>query len=85
MSNTPDRKPWFHPKTYGYGAGLPMSWEGWLVLVVMIGGVVAALQVTWLRQHPILLLIGILVWTFAFLPLIRARTDGDWRWRWGGK
>ena len=35
-------KPWFNPKRYGYGAGLPCSWEGWAVLAafmaIMLGG-----------------------------------------------
>ena len=24
---------WFAPKRYGYGSGLPISWQGWAVLV----------------------------------------------------
>ncbi len=33
---------WFPAKTYGYGWGLPVAWQGWvaliLVLVFVIGG-----------------------------------------------
>ena len=24
-----DDKPWFAPKRFGYGAGLPIAWQGW--------------------------------------------------------
>ena len=35
-------KPWFAPKRFGYGAGLPISWEGWAVLFLFLLGVVAS-------------------------------------------
>ena len=28
MSDGPE---WFAPKRYGYGAGLPISWQGWAI------------------------------------------------------
>ena len=37
MSDDPQ---WFAPKKYGYGAGLPISWQGWaltIALVVLVG------------------------------------------------
>jgi hypothetical protein len=30
---SPDPRYWFPAKTYGYGWGLPSTWEGWLVFV----------------------------------------------------
>jgi hypothetical protein len=27
---------WFHPKKYGYGAGLPMRWQAWVLLAAYI-------------------------------------------------
>jgi|GEM_PF-227230 len=27
------KKPWFSPKKFGYGWGLPSTWQGWVVLV----------------------------------------------------
>jgi len=29
-------KPWFRTKRYGFGASLPCSWEGWVVLVAFL-------------------------------------------------
>ena len=31
-----DHREWFAPKTYGYGAGLPVSWQGWLVFIFFL-------------------------------------------------
>ena len=28
-----DGPEWFAPKRYGYGAGLPIAWQGWAVIV----------------------------------------------------
>ena len=29
-------KPWFKAKKYGYGCGLPVTWQGWLVFIIYI-------------------------------------------------
>ena len=31
-----ERKYWFPAKRYGYGWGIPSSWQGWLVLAVFV-------------------------------------------------
>jgi hypothetical protein len=35
---------WFPAKRYGWGCGLPITWQGWLVTIVyfilMIGGII---------------------------------------------
>ncbi len=30
------KKPWFAVKRLGYGVGLPIAWEGWLVLFLYL-------------------------------------------------
>jgi len=76
-----DNRPWFRPKAFGYGAGLPIAWQGWALLaahVALIAGIAVAL-----RDQPgaaTALAIGT---AFAPLPLYRARTEGGWHWRWG--
>ena len=72
---------WFAPKRYGYGAGLPISWQGWAVTLgfLAICGALVAL----LRDRP-LQLVAALVPLVAILLVITARTTrGGWRWRWG--
>ena len=77
-----DTKPWFRQKSFGYGAGLPIAWQGWALLafhVALILGLALLLQ-----HKPIAMAAAILVAAILPLPLYAARTEGGWRWRWGG-
>ena len=80
MTNRPE---WFAPKRYGYGAGLPIRWQGWTIAVAFIAVVVAvALR---FGDRP-LAAIAFMMPIAALLVLITARTTrGGWRWRWGEK
>jgi hypothetical protein len=77
-----NKGPWFRAKRFGYGAGLPFTWQGWVLLLshmaVMIGIGVG------LANRPVLMLPLILIAAFAPLPLYAARTEGGWKWRNGG-
>lgn len=80
MTNRPE---WFAPKRYGYGAGLPISWQGWTIAAAFIA-VVAAVALRF-GDRP-LAAIAIMMPTAALLVLITARTTrGGWRWRWGSR
>jgi hypothetical protein len=35
MSEPPAARPWFRPKTFGYGA-TPNTWEGWLATILFV-------------------------------------------------
>ena len=74
---------WFAAKRYGYRAGLPVSWQGW---AIMIGFMAIVAAVAYLFGDQPLRLIGIIVPLSAALIVITARTTrGGWRWRWGEK
>ena len=78
MSDSPE---WFAPKRYGYGAGLPISWQGWAVSLAFIAlvGVIAFR----FGNQP-LVAVALLVPLTVLLVVITARTTrGGWRWRWG--
>ena len=72
---------WFAPKRYGYGAGLPVAWQGGLVMATFLAAIIGAgifLQGDRLAQAAIVLP------ATALLLLVAARTTrGGWRWRWG--
>ncbi len=82
------RKPWFRAKRYGYGAGLPIAWQG----RALLGGFIAAflalmMALTRLIQQgsglavlPVAAMIAVLV---LFARTCQQRSDRDWRWRWG--
>jgi hypothetical protein len=83
---------WFRPKIYGYGA-TPTNWKGWAATLVFVGLVIGASLLTFGSQPlqasavPVW---KIAVWaafvasaTLGFVALCRAKTDGQWAWRWG--
>ncbi|PXA84959.1 hypothetical protein DMC47_38540 [Nostoc sp. 3335mG] len=74
-------KPWFAAKRYGYGSSLPIAWQGWVAMIALIVGVtVSAISLT----GPARLIVPV-VGTVAFAVLCAFKTEGGWRWRWGGR
>jgi len=75
-------QPWFAPKRYGYGAGLPIAWQGWAVTLIYC---VAITLSAWLiLPRSIFAFVAIVLAATAALVIICARrTKGGWRWRWG--
>jgi hypothetical protein len=76
-----DKGPWFRAKRYGYGAGLPFKWQGWVLLLAhmaLVIGLAVALGDRPMVALPLILLAGI-----APLPIYAARTEGGWKWRSG--
>ena len=78
MSNGPE---WFAPKRYGYGAGLPIAWQGWALLGAYLA--VLGLAVWLLAAAPIAVLAVAISATFLLLLIAARTTRGGWRWRWG--
>jgi len=74
-------KPWFAPKRFGYGSGLPISWEGWAVVALFIAAILGvALRTNGATRAG---LTAALV--AALIAVCAAKTDGGWRWRSGGE
>jgi hypothetical protein len=74
---------WFKPKRYGYGT-VPTSWQGWASTLGFAGLVAATVVATELKLLSLTwCVVTVLVVTVGFLPLVKAKTDGEWRWRWG--
>ncbi|ACI50383.1 conserved hypothetical protein [Gluconacetobacter diazotrophicus PA1 5] len=90
MSDFPS-KAWFRAKRYGYGAGLPVTWQGW----ALFGAFVVALsfppmmlpQFVLARSNAWVVVPALVVFdliaTLVFLLICRRKTEGGWRWRWG--
>lgn len=73
---------WFAPKRYGYGAGLPIAWQGWAVLIAYL--VVTIGAAIWLfPRHPIAALAIMGLATAALFPVTKRHTKGGWKWRSG--
>ena len=78
-------KPWFKPKRFGYGSGLPCSWEGWALLL----GLLAALPLSRVvvdalapaGAAAVIWFVFVTALVIAFAAIARAHTEGGWRWR----
>ena len=81
-------KYWFKPKTYGWGF-VPISWEGWLATLGMVGILMMAAYSHGFFESEIstqdgvgflvdLVIIGI-VGSILMIP----KTKGKVRWQWG--
>lgn len=80
MSDGPE---WFAPKRYGYGAGLPISWQGW---ALTIGFVLLTIVLSiWMADRPLQLLAAMIPIAAVFVVICARTTRGGWRWRWGEK
>jgi uncharacterized membrane protein AbrB (regulator of aidB expression) len=83
---------WFVPKSYGYGA-TPKNWKGWAAtaaFAIVTIGLALSIQLVFVTrlvaQWPLFIalwLAAIIVSIVGFVILCRAKTEGDWRWRWG--
>ena len=71
---------WFYAKSFGWGWGLPATWQGWLVLLTYITSIIATqMQVSTLK-YRLALTIGL---TLALIIVIIIKGERPLRWRWG--
>ncbi|MGH8456645.1 MAG: hypothetical protein ACRETW_05590 [Stenotrophobium sp.] len=83
MKNT-GRRYWFSVKRYGWGWGLPATWEGWVVLLTWLAVVVPVSG--WLAAHKdVVLALPFVVFMTVVLLLICFAKGEPPRWRWGGR
>jgi hypothetical protein len=78
MSDGPE---WFAPKRYGYGAGLPISWQGWALTIGFVAIVIVL--ATRFTDRPLQLMAALAPFIIAFVVICAKTTRGGWRWRWG--
>jgi hypothetical protein len=76
-----DDSSWFAAKRYGYGSGLPISWQGWVVLAIYLAIVLGAAFLFADRWAP--LAATIVPSTLLFMLICARKTRGGWHWRWG--
>ena len=74
---------WFPAKRFGWGWGLPLTWQGWAILLVWTAALVAT-AARLLPLHPLAFL-GLAMVMAALLTLICYVTGEPPRWRWGNE
>jgi hypothetical protein len=76
-----DEDPWFAPKLFGFGFGLPIAWQGWILVLAYVAAV--ASLVFAMKDRPVQLVAALCLPTIAFLVIGCRKTRGGCRWRWG--
>ncbi len=71
------RQVWFRVKRRGYGVGLPVAWQGWLLLALFIAAIAISAAV-WSELESLAVLI---ILTPIVIILARRHSDAEWRWR----
>lgn len=80
---------WFAARRFGYGAGLPIAWQGWVVLGLFLAVTLgSSFGLSFVPLHRPLVTASVvmvlnLAATAAFLWVCKSRTQGGWKWRWG--
>ena len=77
--NDGDNNYWFRAKRYGWGWGLPITWQGWVVFVVWFAIFVFAMRY-FIPRGPIAFLIFTLVMSLLLLAICykkESRRAGD--------
>jgi hypothetical protein len=79
--------PWFRAKRYGYGAGLPVKWQGWVLIasyVAVLGGIglISKSADGFTRAFAFTVFLAV---TVIFLSVLNKRTEGGFKWRWGNR
>ena len=77
---TDDARYWFPAKRYGWGWGVPRTWQGWLVILAFCAVVLVA-AVTFQDRRWTL---AVVILATVALLLICLKKGEPTRWRWGG-
>lgn len=73
---------WFPAKTYGWGWGLPRTWEGWLVFVLYLALLLLAQRLFPPDQDPLRYTGCALLLSIALILICLAKGEPP-SWRWG--
>ena len=79
-----DEDEWFAPKRLGYGAGLPIAWQGWALMIGFIV-VTAVAGVLLVPRHTGLFVVIAVLGAIVLSVVAAQHTRGGWKWRWGGE
>lgn len=83
MINDADRKYWFRAKRYGWGWGLPLTWQGWVVFVGWFAVFIPA-TVHLIPRRPAAFMVFTLFMAIVLLTICYIKGEPP-RWRGAGE
>ncbi|WP_395064976.1 hypothetical protein [Paraburkholderia silvatlantica] len=75
-------KYWFRVKRYGWGWGLPLTWQGWVVLAVYVLSISLVAVFFEPHRHPFAFAAFVILATLALSVVCWLKGEPA-RWRWG--
>ena len=72
---------WFRAKRYGWGWGLPIAWQGWVVLALYIGAI-TALGLRLMPARPQAFGLGTALASLVLVVVCALKGEPP-GWRWG--
>lgn len=78
----PEPRYWFRAKRYGWGWGLPLTWQGWAVLGAFMLLLSAGSALLSCAHHPLLCALLAVLLSTALVGICYARGEPP-KWRWG--
>ena len=75
---------WFPAKRYGWGWGVPRTWQGWTVIVVYVVLIGAGAIVIAPSARPISFFLYLLLLTLLLILVCWLKGEPP-RWRWGSE
>jgi hypothetical protein len=76
------RQYWFPAKKYGWGWGLPSTWQGWVAVLLWLVAVGAVCRFMPDRASPLVIFAGIVVVTVPLAIVLWTKGEPT-KWRWG--
>ena len=82
MSKATNKEIWFPAKTYGWGWGLPVTWQGWVVFVLYLALVALGFIGIYdsILSVPFSIYFVVVTAAFVFICYLKGEKP---RWRWG--
>jgi len=77
-------KYWFRAKRYGWGWGLPSSWQGWVVLLMYLALVLGGIPLVQVPKGNLVYIVYLLGLTAVFIAICWLKGEPG-RWRWGDR
>lgn len=76
---------WFPAKRYGWGWGLPVTWQGWLVLLSYFAVIFIAIAYFRPRNNVVGFLVSLVLASIVLVAVIAWKGEKPLAWRWGRK
>ena len=73
---------WFPAKTYGWGWGLPLTWQGWVVLGTYVAILVGTAFFIDVNKRPAVYSAIVLIASAVLVAICWIKGEPT-RWRWG--